>query len=445
MTLSAPELLGVDPAGLDSDALLAGLDDLGALRRRVDAALASFSAEVAHRSRRESGLSGLAASRGLRTPELLVEQVAGVSRREAGALMRVGEQLTPDAAPWLASVGSGVGDGRVSIEKADVIRAGLGSPTSDVAADDLADAAATLVSLAPTVSVEKLASRARELRDELDAASVADRHRELRSKRFLTLTPLSDGMTRLSGLLDPESAAIVGAAYDAATSPRRGGPRFVDPLARAEADELVADERTIGQIALDSFVELLRLGSEVSPERMLGSRRHAVRVLVTERDLRERTGAAFFGDSRDGVPLTIADRHLCDAGMLPILFDETGTDPLRVGREQRLYTARQREALAARDGGCRFPDCDRPVSWTEAHHTTPWSRGGGTDIEMGILLCRHHHMLVHDNGWAIERDAAHGFVVIPPRSRDPEQRPIPMPPRSRAAARLRLRPTPRVE
>ncbi len=62
-------------------------------------------------------------------------------------------------------------------------------------------------------------------------------------QRFLHLTPQADGMTRLSGLLDPESAAVVGAAFDAATSPRRGGPRFVDPEARRRrADELVADE-----------------------------------------------------------------------------------------------------------------------------------------------------------------------------------------------------------
>ena len=35
-------------------------------------------------------------------------------------------------------------------------------------------------------------------------------------------------MTRVHGLLDPESAAIVVPIFDAITSPRRGGPRFVD-------------------------------------------------------------------------------------------------------------------------------------------------------------------------------------------------------------------------
>ena len=429
--------LGVDPAALSDEVLLAGMRELGELKRVVEASLAAFSSEAAHRSRPEAGFSGLAARQGMRTVENLVQEVAGTSKREAAGLVRVGRLLTSDADAWLAPVGSGIAAGAVSVEKASVIQLGLGVPSASVAADDLLDAATSLAALAPTLTVERLASRAREMRDELDAASVGERARQLREKRYLSLTPLPDGMTRLAGLLDPDSAAIVTAAYDAATSPRRGGPRFVDTSDAAEADRLVRDERTVGQIALDTFVELLRLGGEVDPDRILGARRHAVRVLVTERDLRERTGAAFFGDSADRVPLATADRHLCDAGLLPIQFNDAGAEVLRVGREKRLFTARQRDALAARDGGCRFPGCDRPVSWTEAHHIRPWARGGGTDVELGVLLCRHHHMLVHHNGWAIERDAAHGFVAIPPRSRDPQQRPVPMPSRSRVAGRLR--------
>lgn len=434
---AATAWLDADPARLSDADLLAGARELGEWKRTIEAALAGFAAEVAHRSRPEDGFAGLAARTGARTVENLVQLVAGTSKREAGALVRVGELLTVDAAPWLAPVGLGLAAGEVSVEKADVIRAALGTPSPEVAADDLLDAATRLASEAPALPVEKLAARARELRDELDAASVRDRHRALREKRYLTLTPLADGMTRLSGMLDPDSAAIVGAAYDAATSPRRGGPRFVDPDAAEAAERIVRDERTLGQIAVDTFVDLVRIGGEVQPTRALGARRHAVRVLVTARDLTSRTGAAFLGNSPDGVPLETADRHICDAGILPILFDDRGVTPLDVGRRQRLFTARQRDALAARDGGCRFPQCDRPVSWTEAHHTRPWSRGGRTDVDDGVLLCRHHHMLTHDNGWSIERHPVHGFVAIPPRSHDARQRPVPMPARSRVAGRLR--------
>ena len=438
MSPSAPAAtwLGADPSALDDDALLVGTRELGELRRTVDAALSAFAAEAKHRSRRQDGFGGLAQRLGAGTPEKLVEQVSGVSKREAQTLVRVGQLLTVDADPWLSAVGTGVASGQVSVEKADVIRAGLGLPTADIAADDLADAAGVLAALAPTLTVERLAARARELRDELDADGVRDRERMLRDKRYLTLTPLPTGMTQLSGLLDPSSAAIVSAAYDAATSPRRGGPRFVDEALKGRADKLVADERTLGQIALDTFVDLIRIGTEVDPGKLLGARRHAVRVLVTDRDLRERRGPAFIQDQTEAISIETAEQHVCDSGIVPIQFADDG-EPLRLGTTRRLFTAKQRDALAARDGGCRFSGCDRPASWCEAHHRIPWKEGGPTDVRDGLLLCRHHHMLVHDNHWRIDRDPVHGFVAIPPRSVDPQQRPIAMPPRSRAAARLR--------
>jgi hypothetical protein len=118
--------------------------------------------------------------------------------------------------------------------------------------------------------------------------------------------------------------------------------------------------------------------------------------------------------------------------MVPVLFE--GNAPIDVGRELRLYNRRHRRALVARDGGCRFPGCDRPPSWTEAHHILEWSRGGKTDLANGILLCRHHHQLVHNNGWQICA-TQDGFAIIPPRSVDPERTPRPMPAKHFAARR----------
>jgi hypothetical protein len=83
---------------------------------------------------------------------------------------------------------------------------------------------------------------------------VIDREEALRQKRFLRLIPQADGMTRLSGLLDPESAALVTDAVDAVTAPRRGGPRFVEPGAAARAEAIVRDTRSTEQLALDALV-----------------------------------------------------------------------------------------------------------------------------------------------------------------------------------------------
>jgi hypothetical protein len=88
---------------------------------------------------------------------------------------------------------------------------------------------------------------------------------------------------------------------------------------------------------------------------------------------------------------------------VPILFDRDG-QVVNVGRDHRLFTHRQRIGLAARDGGCVWPGCDRPPSWCEAHHIDEWdAHHGHTNIADGVLLCRFHHLLVHDRGWRIHR------------------------------------------
>ncbi|HYA00677.1 MAG TPA: HNH endonuclease signature motif containing protein [Candidatus Binatia bacterium] len=51
-----------------------------------------------------------------------------------------------------------------------------------------------------------------------------------------------------------------------------------------------------------------------------------------------------------------------------------------VGRTRRVPGAATRRALLARDAGCVWPGCDRPVTLTEAHHLTHWARGGSTDL-----------------------------------------------------------------
>jgi hypothetical protein len=98
---------------------------------------------------------------------------------------------------------------------------------------------------------------------------------------------------------------------------------------------------------------------------------------------------------------------------LPIAFHDDGR-PLKLGRSQRLFSAAQRIALAARDGGCLMPGCDRPPSWCEAHHIDEWDEHhGATDVDVGVLLCRHHHMWVHDSGARVARIPG-GFEVRRP-------------------------------
>jgi hypothetical protein len=442
--------------GLSDTQLLQLQRQLSEVGRRVGSTSASVAAEVAHRSRRELGSDGLAQRLGARTPQILVQRVTGATAREAQTLVRVGVMVAAGAqdaaaasdpdpgdgavrATWLSSVTRGVAAGRLSIAAADVIQAGLGStegspdPTALVLA--LTQAADALVRDASSMTVERLANRAREMRDEIDVEGVRDREQRLRDRRYLHITPVGDGMTRIHGLLDPESAAVVVGAYDAATSPRRAGPRFVDPTELARAEALSSDARSTEQIAVDSFVELIRIATRADGGAVLGKRGAAVQVLVTERDLSRRAGVGRIEGQPQSMSIETVERHVCESGIVPIMFDSAG-QAVNVGRDQRLFNRRQRIGMAARDGGCRFPDCDRPPSWTEAHHIDEWVRDfGKTDIADGILLCSHHHLLVHNNGWRITRTGGEYFAV-PPASVDPARRPIAAPSRSPALSRL---------
>lgn len=418
----------VVPAVPSSDAELLQLQrSLAEIRRRVDAWSAANAGQIAYRSRRELGYDGLAQRSGARTPELLVQQLAGTSAREAHTMVRVGVLLTEPSA--LDAVADAVADGRLSLDAADAIRAGLSHIDGAVPPSLIAGAAGMLVADAGVLTVEKLTTRARERAAELDEAHIVDRERALRDQRFLRVTPLRDGMTRLAGLLDPESAAAVIATFDAITSPRRGGPRFVDPAARDYADRITVDPRSTEQLAVDAFVDLIRLGGAAAPE-IVGAQRPTVRVIVTDHDLARRAGCGQLEGQTTPASIATIEREICDRGTVPIRFDDQGQS-LNLGHTQRLFSARQKIALAVRDGGCRFPTCDRSPSWCEAHHIDHWARDHGrTDVADGLLLCRHHHLLVHDNGWQITRNGA-DYLLIPPASLDPDRRPIPAPPATR--------------
>ncbi|MES1170649.1 MAG: DUF222 domain-containing protein, partial [Leifsonia sp.] len=305
---------------------------------------------VAARSSLELGYDGLAQRAGARTPDILVSKLTGTTGVEARTITSVGTMMSnPD--PWLGEVATAVAAGQLSVGAAAAIQTGLGAPSPTVAADDLMDAAHDLLEAAVELPPEKVARRAREVRDELDEAGVTDREAHLRSRRFLRLIPQADGMTKLVGLLDPESAALVTDAVDAVTAPRRGGPRFVDPEAVSRADAIVNDERSTEQLALDALVEMVRIAASADQGRVFGVRQPAVRVHVTAHDLHRGVGTAYLEGQTAALSVQTAERIACAHGAIGIEFDADGS-ALRLGRTKRTFSEKQRLVLAAIWGGC---------------------------------------------------------------------------------------------
>ncbi|HWH25093.1 MAG TPA: DUF222 domain-containing protein [Pseudolysinimonas sp.] len=407
-TLTLPNLASV--TSVTDDELIALQRECARARRQVDAAAAVVAGEVARRSARELGYRGLAQRSGARTPDALVAQVAGLSATEARALVRAGA-LLDGSVPWMSSVTNELSEGRVSVGAAAAIHHGLGEPSERVSSGELARVAEQLLVDVGDLPPENVAARARQARDELDAAGVADREASLREKRFLRLIPQPDGMTRLVGLLDPESAALVTDAIDRVTAPRRGGVRFVDPIEQARENAIVDDPRTTPQLAIDALVQMIRIAGDADDGRIFGARGPHVRVHVTLADLDRRAGYGHIEGQNTAVSIPTIERHLCTHGLVPILFDDDGS-ALNLGRTQRLFTTRQRIVIAARDGGCLVAGCERPPSWTEVHHINEWdAHHGRTDVDEGVSLCTHHHRWIHDTNARIHRTGNNYRIV----------------------------------
>jgi hypothetical protein len=269
--------------------------------------------------------------------------------------------------------------------------------------------------------------RARQLGDSLDEAGIERREKARRDLRTLRTWWDTEGMYNGHFRLPPEEGTLVASAFDQVLSPRRGGVRMVDPDAKAAAEDLLNDPRSTEQIAADALVDIVRLAVDADPSAFFGRRRPAVRVMVTDAHLHARAGHGRIEGHPDPVSFPTVERHLCDTGAVAVAvaFDDDG-QCVNVGRDQRLFTERQRTGMAVRDGGCLFPSCDRPPAWCEAHHIDQWHRDDGkTDIADGVLLCRRHHLLLHNNHWHVLRNDG-AYHLKPPRAVDPDQTLIPM-------------------
>jgi hypothetical protein len=105
--------------------------------------------------------------------------------------------------------------------------------------------------------------------------------------------------------------------------------------------------------------------------------------------------------------------------LLPPTLGGAPSQPLEVGRASRVITGAQRAALAVRDGGGVFPDCDRPLAWCEGHHLVHWLEGGPADLANLALLCRAQHRAVHEGGWQLTRGPDGHITATRPHGRQP--------------------------
>jgi hypothetical protein len=120
-------------------------------------------------------------------------------------------------------------------------------------------------------------------------------------------------------------------------------------------------------------------------------------------------------DDGPAIAVDMARRLACDATVVRLIEDADG-EPLDIGRKSRSIPAALSRALRARDGGCRFPGCDR-TRYTEGHHIKHWADGGETKLSNLVTLCGFHHTLVHEGGYGLKTTDDGIFVFTRPDGR----------------------------
>ncbi len=278
-------------------------------------------------------------------------------------------------------------------------------------------------------------------------------------KRRFTVANNPDGMTRITIVLPTEEAALITAAVEAAvrrTQPEQpdtdpspesgpgvrldvpaGTSRYSSPerATTATADNATTGDALPAQPAPEPVPAGTHPRSQTPPDRVQAILDVAagyldtlpgeptddhtlVIVQVNAAQLLNTPGAAADTDTavldadadtarlaelvchvegHGPIEAATAQRLACTSPLLGALLTPDG-DVLRLGRTRRLASRAQRRALRIRDrNSCQFPGCHQ-TRHLDAHHLTPWSKGGTTDLDTMILLCRRHHVHVHEGG-----------------------------------------------
>lgn len=350
----AAEVLGrlPEPTDLSVNELAGSLAHIAALRNQLDSYLASVAAEADAR-----GVAKL------------------LSAGTTGTMVAAATNSNPAAGSGIVASGRAL---RLLPEVAAAFREGRIGTWHVTALQDAApridhfDALeAVLVDVASRVEPKEL----RRLLDVLITQSIPEGadidHLKQHAKRGLKLGERSDGMWKISGLLD---------GID--------GQALYDTLQPLMAKDGASDDRSAPQRRADALRDLVAMARANS--RPLGV--SGLTVLIDIENLPDGLKATL----EDGTPLgpSTFDWQACCVALAAVFGVNTseGFRPLYLGRSKRRASYDQWLALVARDRGCIR--CGKSPRHTEAHHIISWRDGGLTDISNLCLLCsRCHHDL----------------------------------------------------
>lgn len=327
-----------------------------------------------------------------------------ITRRfKLAARIRPRRTLTgPPVQPELPELAAAVAAGSVGDDHIRAVCAAVDVLPSRVSPTDVAEAERALVAHAAKLDAGVVTKLGQRIADHLNPDGLFTDDDRARRRGLYLGAQGPDGMSRLSGLLDPEARAYF-EAIEAAVRPGRHQPDGApnDPEAR--------DTRSPAQRCHDAFK--LGLETAIASGELGAHRGHPVTVVVTT-TLAELNQAAHAvadpsiptpapartgGGSR--LPMPDLIRMAAKAIHYLAVFDDHSGRPLYLGRQKRIASADQRLICHARDRGCTRPNCLEPGYHCEVHHAPDWADGGRTDADRLFFACGCDHSAASRGEW----------------------------------------------
>ncbi|WP_372668502.1 HNH endonuclease signature motif containing protein [Amycolatopsis kentuckyensis] len=347
---------------------------------------------------------------GYRSTARLLEHLADLPKSAAETMVKRARALHPghhlDSTPAVApATATAAAEGRLSNPMIDTIVGAL----TQIPSEHREDAEQHLLALAADAGHKQVAALGARIIAHLDPdGPEPDTTEPAIPRRELSLRRKRTGVWELHGRFDDETGTRASALLDALAERR---------TTTGEGADLRSPQERYG----DAFSDAIDLALNSPTLPMQAGERAHVMVAVHLNDLKTGLGQATLGDTGT-MSAAEARLHACDAMLIPAVLGDK-SEPLNLGRLRRLISAGLRRALYLRDRGCAFPGCHRPPRHCQGHHIHHWSEGGATDLNNLVLMCAHHHRLLHRSGWEV-RIAADGLPeFLPPVFLDKERKP----------------------
>jgi Domain of unknown function (DUF222) len=283
-----------------------------------------------------------------------------------------------------------------------------------------ADLARIASGLGPA-QLRKAADRLAQLVDQ-DGAEPSDADRARR--RYLSIDKQGrDGMSKISGLLDPEARATLEAVLAKWAAPGMCNPDDQSPCVTGTPSQaaIQGDIRSLGQRNHDA---LIAMGRAVLISGRLGRHNGLPCTIIVSTTLKELESGQGHAVTSGGslLPMSTVIRLASMSYHYLAVFDHHTSMPLYLGRTKRIATPGQRIVLHAKDRGCTHPGCTVPGYGSQVHHAErDWADGGLTNVDDLTLACKPHNLLVESGGWRTRKRKDGSTEWIPPPHLDSGQ------------------------